>query len=268
MPASWTSADRWAWEQIRQQDKDGNFQPIDFNNKLDCGNNFNPKDEDKEGREEKCRDVSFNFLQDILMRPRWRDAVPAAGVQFEHARIRGGDVDLKSARLLRPISIKNSRFFRGINLSHAQTDFLIDLGGSQVDGPFEAEGLNSKSDLLLKSVDFKKKANLNRANISGEVSMDSASFVGTLMGDEMKSDASLILTGAVSNSEEGAHFNLAKIKGFVILDGSTFAGPFKADSLTVEGDLWIKNGAQFKNLVMTFAHVGGNLDLTVCPGTS
>ena len=60
-----------------------------------------------------------------------------------------GDVDRKSAMLIRPIEIFDSRIEGEINLIRARTDSLILLTGSLINGTFAADGLHAESDLFL-----------------------------------------------------------------------------------------------------------------------
>ena len=95
-----------------------------------------------------CRKLSARFLQDLLTRAPWREAVPFAGVRITGARI-VGDVDLENAKLIRPVAIFGSRIEGAIKLSHARTDSVMQLDGSLMIRAFAADGLHAESDLFL-----------------------------------------------------------------------------------------------------------------------
>src|SRR6202022_683440 len=104
-------------------------------------------EEDARGRDD-CRKLSGHFLEDLLMRAPWREAVPFAGVRIAGARI-VGDVYLENAKLIRPIEIFGSRIEGAINLTHARADSEIVLDGSLMNSAFAADGLHAESNLSL-----------------------------------------------------------------------------------------------------------------------
>jgi hypothetical protein len=179
---NWTPADAWAWCQIQLRNE------AKFDERCDP---FDPNQEDDQT--DTCRELSAGFLQDILTRAPWQEKTPARGVLISNASIKG-NVDLENAKLLRPIEIKDSRFYSGINLNHAQTDFLIALDGSRVDGNFTADGLASKIDLDLNDgLSFKKGASLNHANIGGRLDLTDARFDGLLNATGLEVGGSLLM---------------------------------------------------------------------------
>jgi hypothetical protein len=135
---------------------------------------LDPMDENDARWLDDCRKLSAQFLQDLLTRAPWREAVPVAGIQIKGARI-VGELDLDSAKLIRTISILASRIEGNINLSHAHTDGLIWLEGSLVNGAFNAQSLHSESDLYLREgTVFKNEVRLNNAKILRRFKMSGA----------------------------------------------------------------------------------------------
>jgi hypothetical protein len=98
----------WAWAQIKID------QIADFNQH--CGKTLDPHSPD--GWDDPCREVSPQFLVDVLTEPKWRNRIAQHGVRLRGTRIKG-DIDLEDVEIVGEFWLEGSRLDGGLDLNDA-----------------------------------------------------------------------------------------------------------------------------------------------------
>ncbi len=200
-----------------------------------------------------------------------------------------GNIDLTLARADSPLVIMNSRvdglfdahafrsdsvldlsgtnFKKDLHLQFAKIDGYLDLSDAILEQDLHADGLQLGATLFLRTDKRKgafKNVGLRSSRLANNLTMDGATFDGTIDMDATRAGQSVLFRGSTAKR---IILKNAVIARDVNLIGSTLTGDEK-EALTVEGralevagSLRMQDAVVHRSLGLTFIHVGGNVEL-------
>jgi len=241
----------WAWAQIRKDDI------ADFN--IHCGTSARDPHA-KTGWDDPCRQVSAQFIEDILIGPKRRDQVLRRRVRLRGAHI-SGPLNLSDAEISAEVRLDASRIDGDVYLADSRWSRSLSFDGTMVTGRLDAERLRSASDVYLQHAMFGQEVNLLGAKIDGALGMDGSSFATIVELNR------LIVGGALfmrDHATFGGDVDLAaaKVGGTLEMSSSSFAAAVSASGLTVDGALLMRDHATFGGEVnLVGAKISSNLEM-------
>ncbi|HEY1300542.1 MAG TPA: hypothetical protein VGF07_08590, partial [Stellaceae bacterium] len=226
----------------------------DFNRR--CGRLDPIKDADERWADP-CRTLAAADLAGLLL----DKDVPREGVRIVGARVADA-LDLTAAEIEHEVSITGSRLDGGVGLSRAVLDGRLMLDGTRIGGLFDGRRLRAKSDLLIRyGADAQRQIVLVDARIDGNLDLEGSHFEKPLNADRVVVAGSLFMNNhARFDSDIFIHY--AAIGGNLELETSAFGAGVKAEGLKVSHHLFMVNATFKQAVIIPYAHISGNLDLS------
>lgn len=200
----WSPPEQFVWTQTLS----GNT--TDFNTK--CHATPDPQDGAEPEWDNKCRMVRGSFIEEILTKSPWRDAVPHQGLLLSGARVTGG-LSLVNAKITPAVAIVNSLIEQDLDLTRAQLMSFFTIEGSNVLGRFRASKAHTKDDISLRAGTYHNEVNFEDVKVNGSIDAIGATFRDRFVG---------------SNSYVG---------GSVALDKARFSNGLWLDGARIDGSL-------------------------------
>lgn len=255
--AGWSAAESWAWSRVVAD------RTADFDTRKECNGLSVPDPglnnaEDPRWRDN-CREISAQFLQDLLTRSPWRDAVPVTGIRIAHARIIG-DLNLSYETIPKSFQIFGSRYEGKLDLRRAHALGVIGVARSVVVGDLLADRLHAEDDLFLPAI-FQRDVFFRGARINGDFSMVGARVGGGFFGHRVRVEGDLSVRDSIFGKYAALLF--AHVGGNLEVCGAIFSTLDLAGA-TVGGDFRVGKSqlncratSKWGNLNLHNARVGG-----------
>jgi hypothetical protein len=193
----------------------------------------------------------------------WLNACAGKAADFNKEPGYGGDLDPKSPKLLPESRILRSSFLETILLKDKYRSALTRLGvrivGARITETVDLQNAELEHDLGLERSLLEKDVNLETVETGRRISFDSSRILGTFnaAGSRISEDLSLYQT------EFFTDVNLSRTHiGNLLLSGARVAGMLNMYQIHIDQDLFMRDEAQFKEITLGDAHIGGQLDLT------
>jgi hypothetical protein len=248
-----TTPEGWALKQML------NGKVADFN--MHCGAVLDPHK--PVGWGNPCRQISPDFLADLLTEAKWKQKMPLHGVRLRGAHI-VGHVDLDNAEIDSEFSAEASLISGSVSLVDAHLKRVFSLNESVLDGALDATRMSAATLVTLGDrSSFGGDVTLSGATIGGDLEMDGANLSKKLVADALNVHGGLF---ARDHASFGGDVTLigARIGGNFELDTASFSSASRLDAnrLDVHGALFMRDHASFGgDVILRGATVGGNLEM-------
>jgi uncharacterized protein YjbI with pentapeptide repeats len=286
---SWTPQEKFVWERVCAGED------ADFNAAPGYGGHLDPtKPEDWPQN----RVLRPKFLEMILFKEPYRSALTRKGVVIVGARFTEA-IDLENAELEHPFGLQDSRLEKDVDLDGVRSKFPMAFSGSDVAGTLDMYELELSGDLMIQNAHFAE-VDLRGAHVDGQLNLSGSKVTGKLNMTGLRVGSHLIMRDkaefvdvALTGAHVGGDLNLSgsKVSGELNMDGLQVIGSLDMEnqfadvsligahvgSLTLRGSkvsgelimaglqvgrgLFMVDHAEFADVNLTAAQVGGQLAL-------
>jgi len=244
----WTAAERWVW----RRSCDGRL--ADLQTLAEAYPDAAPPV--NAGRAAPDPDDSVlraSFLETILLRAPYRDALRPRGLHVHGAVIRGR-LDLSNARLDFPLYLEHSRFGNAVILRDLRSTSFVELAGSRFEADVDMQRVRIENGLLSEDAAFAG-VTLHGAEIGGQLLLDGASFRSPLVLESARVARDVLMRGTRLQS---LRLVGARIEGVLLMADAEAAGRVDADSLDLAQSLLLTK-ARLHELNLSTARIRGKI---------
>jgi hypothetical protein len=253
----WTPQEKYVWQQV-------------------CVGNPAVFAPEKSGAPSDSHVLSSGFLETILLKDKYRQALTRFGVEIVGARFTE-QIDLQQAELEHNLFLVQCVLEKGANFMGLRSAHTLLLGNSTVSASLDMTELQvgylfiknaALTDVNLGDAHVDDRLYLTGSSIAGRLDMgglhvggdlfiSGSKFAGQLNMNAFRVRGHLSMDKAAFTDVE---LSAADVGGQLILDGSTVTGQLNMPLLHVEGDLHMNN-VNASKVTLNGAHVGGALAL-------
>jgi hypothetical protein len=173
------------------------------------------------------------------------------------------EVSLRGAKIGGNLYMEESTFANEFDMTGLQVENDLSMTHGVMSAKASLTLFNAKigRTLYMEESTFAERLDMTGLQVGNNLSIKGGAYSRTLNMDGLRVRNDLSMRGGAKFAQVGLRG--AKIEGDLTMDRSTFAGTLDMDGLQVGNNLFMTNGATFKErLILTFAKIGRNLDLT------
>jgi uncharacterized protein YjbI with pentapeptide repeats len=201
-------------------------------------------------------------LEDVILRgAKIGGQLSMLGSTFE------GKLDLDSARIGFNLLMSGGGKFKEVILRSAEIAGNLSMIGSTFEGMLDMNNTKIGVDLYMRDgAKFTNEVAMVKCKIGGQLELSSSIFEGMLIMANATIGGSLLIHG-------DAMFNEVIMRGAEIGDqldisgdqvgktGPIFGGKLDLDGIKINDSLWMRDGADFKEVILRSAEIGGQLSM-------
>jgi hypothetical protein len=240
----WTPQEKLVWERVCTG------KTADFRDEPGYGVRFDPRAPRPSNEVLESRTLRSSFIETILLKGKYRDALTRHGVQIAGARF-AEPLNLEDADTGHVLAFWACLFEKGAKLNRLRSTQDITFTGSKVSGTLEMDSIQLGGSLSMREVTLDT-VNLWSGHVGGTFLLGSSIVTGLVNMGRLRVDASLFARGA-----EFADIILesARISGDLDLKGAKVNGTLNMDGAHIGANLVLKDG------IITGSLLGRNLEV-------